>query len=189
MKPCSKNRKLIAWLALDALEAGPAGELRTHLETCAGCRGYFEEISKLTTKLAAAEPVSNRQPSGSFHQRLIQALHAEEKQPAWQAAVTLLRAAPLRWRVALPVIAATIVLVAVWLDQVRHRNAPEVARIVAQAVPSPAGDLAPTIFNYQMAANRSLDDLDRLLDKQAEENLPPAPVYTASMFSLPDNPE
>ena len=33
MKPCSKNRKLIAWLALDALDVRQAQTLREHLAT------------------------------------------------------------------------------------------------------------------------------------------------------------
>jgi hypothetical protein len=40
MKPCAKNRKLIAWLALGALEARRAAALRAHLALCEGCRQY-----------------------------------------------------------------------------------------------------------------------------------------------------
>jgi hypothetical protein len=34
-----------------------------------------------------------------------------------------------------------------------------------------------------MAANQSLETLDELLTRQGIRSLPPAPVYTASMFA------
>jgi len=76
MKPCNKNRKLIAWLALDELEDRRARELRAHLENCAGCRGYLKEISNVTEKLATAQAESDVQATESFHQRVVGALRA-----------------------------------------------------------------------------------------------------------------
>jgi anti-sigma factor RsiW len=55
MKPCSKNRKLLAWLALGHLDAGRATILREHLATCDGCRCYLEGIAKVTARISAAE--------------------------------------------------------------------------------------------------------------------------------------
>src|SRR5262245_44771766 len=45
MKPCDENRQPIAWLVMGALDDESACELRSHLQTCEGCRAYFEEIS------------------------------------------------------------------------------------------------------------------------------------------------
>ena len=76
MKPCANKQKLIAWLALDALDAAVARELRTHLETCAGCRGYLADLARVQQQLAAAVPDSDLRPSASFHQTVLARLAA-----------------------------------------------------------------------------------------------------------------
>ena len=53
MKPCAQNRKLIAWLASNALDARQTRQLQAHLETCEGCRRYLAEISNVTERLTA----------------------------------------------------------------------------------------------------------------------------------------
>src|SRR5439155_25957510 len=63
MKPCSKNQKRIAWLALDALDVRQAHDLRAHLETCAGCRRYLVEISNMTRRLTEEENTQDSQDS------------------------------------------------------------------------------------------------------------------------------
>ena len=84
MKPCSKNRNLIAWLAVDELPDPRARELRAHLEACPGCRGYLDEISTVAKSLAAAEIPSEIQTSASFHHRVVRALAAEAARSPWQ---------------------------------------------------------------------------------------------------------
>jgi hypothetical protein len=74
MKPCAKNRRPIAWLALGALESGPARELRAHLEVCPACRSYFHEIAIVTEKLGTAKPASDLEASTAFHRRVVAAL-------------------------------------------------------------------------------------------------------------------
>lgn len=185
MKPCSHNRKPIAWLALDALDPRPAQALRAHLETCAGCRRYLEEISNVTQKLTAPEINSDLRASESFHQRLIARLRAEESRSAWATLVANLRAAMPNWRVALPMTGATVVVIAVlstflWRPRVLL-PLPSSAPIVATA--NLEKDPAPTIANYQMVANQSLEKLDELLTRQGNKNLPPVPIYTASTFT------
>src|SRR3989441_4718283 len=110
MKPCSKNRKRIAWLALDALDVRQARDLRVHLETCAGCRRYLEEISNVTQRLIAAETRPDIQASESFHQSVVGALGAEET--GWQTLVAHLRGTLLNWRMALTVVGATVLVIA-----------------------------------------------------------------------------
>ncbi len=90
MKPCSRNRKLIAWLALDALEAEQARNLRAHLETCEACRCYLEEVSAVRARLAAAEPRMDIQASEAFHQKVLRRLRAEESEPVWEAVLALI---------------------------------------------------------------------------------------------------
>jgi anti-sigma factor RsiW len=186
MKPCSKNRKLLAWLALDELDTRRAGELRAHLQTCDGCRRYLEEISTVTQQLATAETTPGIQASESFHQRLVTRLRAEQPASLWETVAGLLAAARLNWRVALPVLGAAAVVIATLSILVRQPAVSPPAPISVQAVLPPAwkSDLAPTIANYQRVANRSLDELDDLLTRQANRKPPPAPIYTASMFAL-----
>ena len=76
MKPCAQNRKLIAWLASNALEAQQARQLQAHLETCEGCRRYLAEISNVTERLAATESNPDIQASEVFHRKLAGRLRA-----------------------------------------------------------------------------------------------------------------
>ena len=46
--------------------------------------------------------------------------------------------------------------------------------------PRLTGDPPPTIANYTMVANQSLEKLDDLLTRQGSRNLSPTPIYTAS---------
>jgi len=179
MKPCSKRRKFIAWLALDALDVQEATDLRAHLETCEGCRRYLEEISNLTQRLIAAETEPDIQPSNSFHQRVAGRL------------VARLRAMFLNWRVALPVIGATAVVIAVWSVFEPRPGVPLPASTGAQAVLTPKvkHDLDPTLSNYQMVANRSLEELEELLTRQGNRNPPPTPLYTASTLPRANAPD
>ena len=50
-------------------------------------------------------------------------------------------------------------------------------------MPPAKRDLAPTISNYQMIANHSLEKLDEVLTTEGNRNPPPAPVYTVSSFA------
>jgi anti-sigma factor RsiW len=186
MKPCSKNRKLLAWLALGELDARRAGALRAHIQTCDGCRRYLAEISTVTQRLAAAEMPPDIQASESFHQRLVTRLRAEQPASLWETVAGLLAAARLHWRVALPVFGAAALVIATLSILVRQPAVPPPAPISVQAVstPAPKSDLEPTVANYQRVANRSLDELDDLLTRQANRNPPPVPIYTASMFAL-----
>ncbi len=181
MKPCSTHRKLIAWLALDALGVQEAKDLRAHLESCEGCRRYLQEISNVTERLIAAETEPDMQPSESFHQRVVGRLRAEES-GSFSETVPRRRAMLLNWRVVLPVIGATAVVIAAWSVFERRPGVPLPAPTGAQAVltPNVKQDLDPTISNYQMVANRSLEELDELLTRQGNRNPPPTPLYTAS---------
>jgi len=188
MKPCSNKRKHIAWLALDALNVRQAQDLRAHLETCAGCRRYLEEISTVTQKLTAPEMKPAPRASASFHQSVVGRLRAEESRSAWAAPVANFWEAILNWRVALPAAGAAVIIVAVlstslWRPRV-VLPLPASATIVV--APNLINNPAPTIANYQMVANQSLEKLDELLTRQGNKNLPPAPTYTASTFTRPN---
>ena len=75
MKPCGRNRKQIASLAVNALGAQEADDLQAHIRTCEGCRRYLGEISLLTRSLASLETPLNIQTSENFHRLVVGALN------------------------------------------------------------------------------------------------------------------
>ena len=186
MKPCAQNRRPIVWLTLNALDARQTRHLRAHLEICEGCRRYLAEISNVTESLAAAEATPDVQASESFHRRVAGKLRAAKPDSLGEILVAYFRGNLLNWRVALPVIAALVVIgvtVATWRQ-------PPVVSLSQRAGTQPASvsgadiGLAPTLANYQRVANQSLDKLDALLTRQGNRPLPPMPIYTASTLAL-----
>lgn len=190
MKPCEKNRKLIAWLAMDALDAQPASELRDHLAHCEGCRSYLAEISNVKEGLASAAPDSNLEASANFHRAVAKKLQAAKPVPSIDNLSSWLRTSILNWRIALPTLAAVVIALALVIPPRRQSIAPLPVPPIANVVSprSSESDLSPTIANYQMAANQSLDKLSDLLTEQGNKSLPPAPIYTASGRDLANTP-
>ena len=184
MKPCAQNRKLIAWLAVNALDAQQARQLRVHLETCEGCRRYLAEISNVTEKLAAAEATHDVQASENFHRKVAGRLRTAKPDLIGEILAAYL--ARLNLRVALPAIVALVVIgvtVAIWRQPPRVSSSPTAGTQTA-SVSDADNDLAPTIANYQRVANQSLDELDALLTRQGNRALPSMPIYTASTLAL-----
>ena len=182
MKPCSKNRKLIAWLALEVLDARQTEELRAHLGTCEGCRRYLEEISRITERLSAAQTGADIQASESFHRKVVGRLRAEDPASVWQTVIAQLRGRLLDWRVAAPMMGALVAALAVLFVSLRfptaRRSAPADEQVARKR--NLKSDLDPTIGNYQMVANQSMEKLDELLTRQSHRNLSAMPIYTAS---------
>jgi len=185
MKPCAKNRKLIAWLAANALDARQTQQLRAHLETCEGCRRYLAEISNVTERLAATEPASDIQASESFYRKVTGRLRAAKPDSLAEILAANFRGTVLNWRLALPAIAVMVVVgvtVAIWRQPPVVLSSPRAAIQTASASDADI-DLAPTIANYQRVANQSLDKLDALLTRQGNRALPSMPIYTASTLT------
>jgi hypothetical protein len=84
--------------------------------------------------------------------------------------------------VALSVMGVAVALIAIVSMIVGRSGAPAHApnRIQAVSAPTYKSDLSPTIANYQMVANQSLEELDELLTRQGTRNLPPTRAYTAA---------
>ena len=184
MKPCSSNRKHIAWLALGELDARREADLRGHIQTCDKCRRYLEEISSVKETLTTTELTPDLEASESFHRRVVARLRAEQSGSFWDGLAAQFGAARLSWRAALSSLGATA-LVIVLLSVLRRQPAvplPAPNRVQAVLPPGPNNDLSPTISNYQRVANRSLDELDDLLTRQDTRRPSPTPIYTASMF-------
>jgi hypothetical protein len=186
MKSCLTNRERIALLAMDALEIQRERELRAHLDHCASCRRYLEEITSVAGRLRAARPESGGQPSASFHRNLMGALAKVEGESAGEKLLARIR--PIwDWRLALPAATAAALLIAA-LVVMRPRGSipiPMPARLPVRPVAAAPlkADLEPTFANYEMAFHQSLEKLDELLTEQGKSNPEPSPVYTAARLS------
>jgi hypothetical protein len=191
MKPCSRNRKLITWLALDALENQPARELRAHLEDCEGCRRYLEEVTTVTSSLGAAEIEQDIQTSESFHRRVVAAVREEAPGSLRKIVLAFFHWTQVGWRTALPKIAVMAVVLAALFALVWRSGGPSQRFPPGQTVPPPTSQahLAPTLANYQMVANSSLEKLDELLTDQGLRNPSPPRTYTAAMSLSGNEPD
>ena len=186
MKPCAQNRKLIAWLASNALDARQTRQLQSHLETCEGCRRYLAEILNVTEMLVQTESNPDVQASEVFHQKLAGSLRASKPDSIGEILAAYFRGTLLNWRVALPAIAVLVVVgvtVAIWRQPPEVASSPRTGTQTA-SVSGADNDLAPTIANYQRVANQSLDQLDALLTRQGNRALPSMPIYTASTLGF-----
>jgi anti-sigma factor RsiW len=186
MKPCAQNRKLIVWLASNALDAQRARHLRAHLETCEGCRRHLAEISSMTERLAEGETSPDIQASEIFHQRVAGKLRAARPDSLGEILAACFRGTLSNWRVAFPAIAVLVVVgvtIATWRQAPVVSPSPKAATLTALTSDAD-DDPAPTIANYQRVANQSLDKLDALLTRQGNRPLPSMPIYTASTLAL-----
>jgi hypothetical protein len=190
MKPCSRNRKLLAWLALGNLDAEWAAPLREHVAACEGCRSYLEELAKVTASISGAEIKADIVATESFHRQIIASVKASQPRVVGPTIAELLRGALLKWRIAVPALGGIVALLVIGL-LLTTRPRPENPIPESSSAPSDSqqildSDFRPTIANYQMVANQSLERLDQVLTEQGSRKLPPAPVYTASTFIAAD---
>jgi anti-sigma factor RsiW len=179
MKPCSKNRKKIAWLALEALDTAQERELRAHLESCPACRAYWREMSALTGKLSAAQMPVELEASERFHQQVVRAVQDEGRGSIYR------RLTPwpsFAWRVALPVLGIGAAI-AVFSLILRHSEAPQLPTAAPRLKAAFPSEFEPTVARYQMVANESLDRLDELLANEGNRNPPPGPRYAGSALA------
>jgi hypothetical protein len=145
----------------------------------------MEEISNLTERLAEAEAEPAIQASESFHQSVVRRLRTEAPGSFSPTVVARLRAMLLNWRVVLPVIGAAAAVIAVFsvFEPRPGVHLPATSGVQVVLTPGVKKDLEPTLSNYQLVANRSLEELDELLTRQGNRNPPPTPLYTASTLA------
>jgi hypothetical protein len=193
MKPCSKNRKPLALLAIDALEASRATELREHLEVCPNCRAYFDEIGNVAKSFSELSPEKNSSlsTSASFHNKVVNAIRETEAGSFWSKLYDSLRSSPNFLRFAPGVVAAAMLVII--FAALLHPK-PDIQQGIVPKATSPAAIKSdklpsPTFSNYQLVASRSLEDLDQLLTRQSQRNLPVSPLYRASNLSDSNSPD
>lgn len=181
MKPCRRNRKLIVWLAMDALSDPAAEELRAHLRICEPCRRYLDEISVVKQRLESiSAPVGSRALSlGAPASRRRVPLSKRARRDAHSDS-------PLNWRLALPALCAIALAMLVSSVLMRHPIPPASPPGQTKAISTPRfpADLPPTLANYRAIANQSLDSLDQLLTSQARKPVPAPAPFTAATLAL-----
>ena len=178
MKPCPPNQRPIAWLALGALEEPDAGRLRSHLEHCPACRRYWEELSSVCREHAdAARALPDAHAGEQFHRRLQRRLEADAARSVWRTLLELVGRAAAARRVPFAAAATALVLGGIGLVWMMDRDQPARDTRIKLTSPAPvspavaplgqAASRPPTLGTYRMIANRSPEDLDELLSRQA----------------------
>jgi anti-sigma factor RsiW len=191
MNVCRRKRKDIALLALNAIAGEPARELRSHLETCPGCRQYLAEISNVTERIRGAGIENGIEASPTFHRKVVAALRRQEPRPGTFA--TTVQTLLSRWRVSVPVSLVLLAIAAALILRPGKHQSPSsmpgdssTGAAVSSGAPK---DVEPTISNYSAVANRSLEQFDELLTQQANKHFARFPVYTAGGVSDPSSPD
>ena len=182
---CSSKRPLIVALAANTIEPDQKRAVEFHLRTCAECRAYLEEISIVTEHLRAVKIRSDVQASESFHRKLAARLRAERSEPFWISASSYFRAL-LMFNPGASIATGIILVGALGLFLFRPTSTSEsdTSRIAVYEERDLRQEIAPSISNYQMVANRSFEMLDELLTVQGNKTAPATQIYTASTLSL-----
>jgi hypothetical protein len=182
MNPCAKNKKTLSWLAIDAVDAVEARGLQAHMESCAGCRNYFAEISNLAGRFDEFRATSEIEATEMFHRGLARRIDSEARPGIFATVFAPVRPGALNWRVALPIAGVMAAIVMLLITSAQQHVRPPVARVVEPIAlaEKPVNEVTPTFGNYRMLANRSLDALDQELTREAQASLAGASTYTAS---------
>lgn len=177
MKPCPNRKKEITWLALGELNADAAQLLRSHIETCPGCRSFWHEISDLQHDLrVVATPLSLELPPG-FHRDTANRIRNEQK-PSRTATIrwleTVCRFKEYGWRWQAGAAALVAIIIGLLTSRSLFEKSPEPSSWVStDNAPLSAALPAPTsLARYRNAAAESLDSLDSLLARQAIASSP-----------------
>jgi hypothetical protein len=186
MNPCAKNKRRLAWMAADLLEADEAKALRAHLERCPGCRNYWQDLSDLSERLAKVKDLPEVDLPASFHGQVRQRIHELEKPSLLFQWASNLRHLLLERRLA-AVTAAVIIGIGMllWrqgLREEKQRN-PRPDITVQRAAPPVTSP--PTLASYRRAAEISLESLDALLTKEVVHNGVTIETFTVASLLAP----
>ena len=183
MKPCKKNRKLIAWLAVDALDVEQARELRSHVRTCPGCLEYWQEMLSIAQDhLATSTTLPVMPGSDSFHEKLDRKILTDRARLFPASGMELLRRCLSDWRTLAVTGAVALVLVIVSRAPNRQGDVPQ--REPFSPIVSIVDDLEPTLNRYWIAANTSLETLNQLLAEQEARRSFPTEIANRSTINI-----
>jgi len=168
MKCCHRKRKTIALLAANALDTDPAEKIRLHLQSCPGCRSYFEDVSHLTRKVENVASLPEAELSGSFHRDLARRIANQSKPSPFGGLAAMIRPwlATGRLLTATAVVALAIVVAYLMSSHRPAQSSPLITRHdpVAEKGAGPA--TFPTLAVYHRTTG-SPEALDALLTRQA----------------------
>src|SRR5260221_11865724 len=191
MRPCWKNRKAIALMAANVLDERQEQPLQAHLKTCADCRHYLAEISRLTEELVSSNITANVEASNDFHQRIVRSIRTEQGHSSTDQQVTIKSwfAVCLAMRFKRAVVAGVVslgIVIALFIMTLsqRHPITPGTSLQTHSQLPSSpqhATAPSPTLSNYRKAVNGSPEKLDELLALQCRGHSQAMPIMTASI--------
>ena len=190
MRKCRDKQKNLALLAVNALGREESGPLREHLDCCQECQAYFLEIKAVTTRIEEREAqLHSEAPCHSwdgFHQRLMKRIIKGERISPPERMLAWVRGVFMEHRVGFAVGALALVLLALWVSQMpprptRHSTVATQTRAEGEKIPK---DVEPSASNYQWVASRSLEQLDELLTRQANQAGNQDVIYRAGSSRL-----
>jgi hypothetical protein len=123
-------------------------------------------------RTAATEP--DLEASSSFHSSVLRELRSGGQASAWSWFEQLTSTE--KWGLAAAALAVGLVVLSAIFVKPSHTPPGDIANnnMARHAEP----ELAPTLSNYQIVANRSLEEFDGLVTRQANRGLPRVRLYT-----------
>jgi len=163
--PC--DRQSVALLTCESLPTEAAAELRQHLQQCAACREYFRELSAVCgAHASAARSLPAAETSARLHRRVAAGIRARPRS-AWREFFAANRPLGLNLAGAAVALGLLLLLGLIWS---RHSTPP--VRVTVSSAPTPQAEpesfpTGSSLMAYRLALNRSSEDLDRLLTREA----------------------
>ncbi|HTG43627.1 MAG TPA: hypothetical protein VK633_03760 [Verrucomicrobiae bacterium] len=188
MKACSQYRGAILNLALDGSSAEENAALHEHLGRCGSCRDFYERTRPVMAELQKLEIRANIESTERFHHRIARGIR-QQKPAGWTTPLLSLLEPFSRLRPTARLTVASLcggaLLIVLLVFRSDRSSAPAVT---VKALPPSADAMeqmkipSPTVSHYQFIANRSLDQLDELLTRQAIRTSHAMPIYKPGLL-------
>ena len=191
MKPCSQNRKIIALLVLEELEAPHKQNIQAHLNQCPGCQAYFDELAGIAGALMSRKSLPPVEATQQFHASLLRQLRGTSHRFSWLDLLRHYRFGLANRRIVLPVLGTAALALVALLAMFRPAAVPPqpVPNYEVASHQNLKTNIDPTISNYRMAAEQSFEKFDQMLTEQGSKNLSTTAIYTAAAKPLEIGPD